>query len=93
MHTDKEITVFWLIVVSAVAGLLLGLRFKVAALIATSGFVLIIDCIAAFAGGWRFLDALVLVVVSLLAIQLAYAIGLFIGYCCRSSGKSTPLQD
>ena len=87
MPTDDTAPWIWLLVAWAFMGLVLGLRFKVGALIVASTFVLLVDAVATMVAGWRFDRAALMLVVSLLAVQMTYAVGLYIGHRTRFCGK------
>jgi hypothetical protein len=74
----KEIGVLWAIAAAGVLGLLLGLKYKVVALIAASMGISILTIAVALHKGYG-LGAIVLATfVALVTMQLAYAVGLAI---------------
>jgi hypothetical protein len=72
----REIAVPWSLLAAAVAGILLGLRFRVPALLAATALIVVVTAVASgFAGlsGW---PLLVSVGLSVLTLQAAYLAGL-----------------
>jgi hypothetical protein len=76
---------FWaMIVVTGIAGAWIGLRFRVAALIAASALVAVIWVVAGFVSGRPAL-AVVDVVLAVAALQVGYLLGLLLS--CRRGAR------
>ena len=76
----------WLFAAGGLAGLLLGLRFRVTALIAASGMTAVVGMTAATHMGLEFLAAVGVTFALLGVLQVAYVLGLMLS-CARSRAK------
>jgi hypothetical protein len=70
--------VLWVIAAACPLGLLLGLKYKVASLIAASGAMVALTCALSIVAHWTLGNAAVTIVASLIVLQVSYFVGLLI---------------
>ena len=75
---------FWMITAVGLLGLLLGLKYKIASLIASCGVVVALISAFAIHGGWPLSAAAPAIIASVSALQGAYLTGLLISAKARS---------
>ena len=81
----------WMLLASAISGLLLGLRFRVPALGAAAALMVLINIVAALTSGWSTGFVVFSVLVSLVALSCSYLIGLGLAFSwSRYRGSRRP---
>jgi hypothetical protein len=75
----KEIHVLWTIAAAGLLGFILGLKYKVVALVAASLGIAILTISLALHKGYGFGAVALATVVALVTMQIAYAVGLLVG--------------
>ena len=70
----------WMLLASAISGLLLGLRFRVPALGVAAALMVLINIVAALISGWSAGFAGFSVLASLVALSCSYLIGLVLAF-------------
>ncbi len=88
-----ELDVWRVMAMAGLLGLLLGLRYKVASLIAASGAAVLLTCAFAVRHGWSFEFSALTILASLLAMQGAYVVGLILSTRVRNRRRPPPRSD